>query len=60
MVAEIQKVCFNLRSLIMVNYGILTNLQGYDSVNSLFEGVQQQLQSSLNLLYTIQNEINLS
>ena len=59
-VAEIQKVCYHVRTMIMLNEHILRNYQGYDSATGLFTAVQEDIQLSLNELYKIQNQINLA
>lgn len=46
--------------MIMLNNQILTNLYGYSSLSLFVQAIQKDLSDSLNLLYSIQNEINLS
>ena len=50
---ELQKVGYNVRSLVLLNAGILTNYQGYPSKDELVTGLKKGLQDSLNELYTI-------
>jgi hypothetical protein len=52
-VGELQKVGYNVRSLVLLNSGILTNWQGFASKNELVAGLKKGLQESLNELYTI-------
>lgn len=60
-ISEIQKVCYNVRSMIMINQGIMTALYApYSKIEHMIEGIKVDLQQSLNALYDIQNEINLS
>jgi hypothetical protein len=60
MVAEILKVCFNIRTLILLNEGLLSNLQDQVNSTALFSYINQDFQSSLSTLYTLSNSINLS
>lgn len=46
--------------MIMLNSKMQTNLFGYNSTTQLFSAIKLDLQNSLNELYFIQNEINLS
>lgn len=52
-VGELQKVGYNVRSLVLLNTGILTNWQGFASKTELVTGLKKGLQDSLNELYTI-------
>ena len=57
-VAEIQKVAYNVRTMILLNQGILTNYAGFNTSGEIFMDTKEGLQGSLNELYVIQNEIN--
>jgi hypothetical protein len=60
MIAEIQKVCYNVRTMVMLNENLIYYYYGFNSSLSLFTSIQTDLQNSLKLLYNIQNDINLS
>jgi hypothetical protein len=57
---ELLKVGYNVRSLVLLNQGVLANYQGFSTRQELFSHLKQGLQDSLDELYLIQNEINLS
>eukprot|EP00347_Sterkiella_histriomuscorum_P000937 403373955 len=58
--AELQKVVYNARSMILMNQGILTNYAGYESKDAYVAAIKADFSASLDLIYKIQNDINLS
>lgn len=54
------RVTFNTRSLALINEGILTNYMGHSNKSAFVSYLQKDLTQSLNEIYDIQNEINLS
>jgi len=58
--SELLKVGYNVRSLVLLNQDVLTNYQGYSTKGEYVISLKKGLQDSLNQLYQIQNEINLS
>mmetsp|Transcript_42339 Transcript_42339/g.40588 ORF Transcript_42339/g.40588 Transcript_42339/m.40588 type:complete len:439 (-) Transcript_42339:717-2033(-) len=59
-ISEIQKVCYNVRTLNLLNYEILVNFQGKSNSSELFQFVQGELQDSLELISTTGTELNLA
>jgi hypothetical protein len=43
-IGELQKVGYNVRTIVMLNSGTLTNLQGYSTKGELFSYLKAQLQ----------------
>jgi hypothetical protein len=52
-IAEIQKVAYNVRTMILLNQGALTNYVGFNTSTELFTFTKAGLQSSLKELYNI-------
>lgn len=58
--AELQKVVYNARSMILMSQGMLTNYTDYSSQSEFIAAIKLEFSASLDLIYKIQNEINLS
>jgi hypothetical protein len=58
--AEIQKVVYNARTMILMNLGLLTNYGKFANRDDFARAIKADLAASLDLIYRIQNEINLS
>ena len=58
--AELQKVVYNARSMILMSQGYLKNFAGYATKDEFVAAIKADFSSSLDLIYKIQNEINLS
>ena len=58
--AELQKVVYNARSMILMSQNILTNYQGFANRAEYESYIKSEFSASLDLIYKIQNEINLS
>jgi hypothetical protein len=58
--AELQKVVYNARSMILMSQGTLTTYAGYASKEEFVSAIKADFSQSLDLIYKLQNEINLS
>jgi hypothetical protein len=58
--AELQKVVYNARSMILMSQGSLTKFAGYASALEFVSAIKSDFSASLDLIYQLQNEINLS
>jgi hypothetical protein len=58
--AELQKVAYNTRTLVLLNAALLTNYLNYTGITGYVDSIKNGLTDSLNTIYTLQNEINLS
>lgn len=58
--AELQKVAYNVRSMILMKDNLLTKYGTYPSQTEQVAAIKLDFQSSLNLIYQLQNEINLN
>lgn len=57
---ELQKVAFNARTMILMAVGMLKNYASYATPLEYATYIQAEFSSSLDLIYRLQNEINLS
>ena len=58
--AELQKVAYNARTMILLSVNATTDYAGDATVDEYVAFIKQEFQNSLDLIYNIQNEINLS
>ena len=58
--AELQKVAYNARTMVLLNQNLLTTYMGYANITALISAIKTDLAASLTTIYNVQNEINLS
>jgi len=58
--SEVHKVVFAVRSLVLLNQNILTNYHGFSTKEEFASSLKDGIKDALNMIYKIQNEINLS
>lgn len=51
--AELQKVVYNARSMILMNQGILTNYAGFSNRDDYVAAIKADFSASLDLIYKI-------
>ena len=58
--SEVQKVAYNVRTLILINEGTLTTYKDYTTEPDFREYMKQDIETALNSIYDLQNYISLS
>lgn len=59
-IAEVQRIAFNIRSLVLIKEGNLNATSRYSNDRNFFEEMKLDTEMALNNLYNLQNEISLS
>ena len=54
------RIAYNVRSLVLINEGRITNLTRYSTAPDFREYLKTDMEQALNNIYTLQNDISLS
>ena len=59
-ISEFHRVTYNIRSVVLINEGLLTNLTRYSTVSNFTDYLKEDVESALNNIYDYQSYISLS